>query len=85
MKKIVINASHLIFASKIPKILDLLRKTYDKLLVTEQVYEEVMENGLQSEKQPIRENAKRLEKILEQEAFERMHVDIKKDKEESLV
>lgn len=82
MRKIVVNASPLIFAAKIPDMLDLLREMYDKFFVPEQVYEEVVEKGLQSEKKSIKANAKRLEKVLEQEEFVRMHVDVKKTRKE---
>ncbi|NIU83997.1 MAG: hypothetical protein GWN64_11135, partial [Candidatus Thorarchaeota archaeon] len=53
---------------------------YDRFLVPEQVYEEVVEKGLQSEKEDIKENAKRLEKVIEQDEFVRVSVEVKKQR-----
>lgn len=80
MRKVVTNASPLVFATKVPGILELLREMYDKFLVPNAVYEEIVERGLESEKEHVKENTKRLEKVIEQDDFVRMNVEVKKQR-----
>jgi predicted nucleic acid-binding protein len=63
--KAVSNTSPLIFAGKVPKILELIRSEYSILLIPKEVYEEAVENPLNSDRLDIRENALGIKKLVD--------------------
>lgn len=67
---IVSNTSPLIFLTKVPRLIELLRKFYKKLIIPNEVYIEAVEEGLKSENPSIKENALRIKKLVEENFIE---------------
>ena len=60
---VVSNSSPLIFLSKVDELIDLSRKIYKNIIITEEVYKEVVEIGLLSEKPSIKGNALKIKQL----------------------
>lgn len=67
---VVSNTSPLIFLTKIPKLIEILRKFYKKVIISNEVYVEAVELGLKSENPEIKENALTIKKLVEENFIE---------------
>jgi len=63
--KAVSNTSPLIFASKVPQILELMKGEYSSILIPPEVYEEAVKKPLDSDRLDIQENAHRIKKLVD--------------------
>ncbi|MDI6902123.1 MAG: hypothetical protein QMC77_00070 [Methanocellales archaeon] len=61
----VSNTSPLIFLAKVPELIDLSKRKFEKIIIPREVYSEAVERGLSSEDHSIRENALRIKKLVE--------------------
>jgi len=61
----VSNTSPLIFASKVPKILDLLKDTYEGIVIPPEVYKESVDEALKSDKPGVRESGLAIKKLVD--------------------
>lgn len=61
----VSNTSPLIFASKLPKILNLIRKTYERIIIPPEVYCESVNDALKSDDINIRESGLIIKKLFD--------------------
>jgi len=66
----VSNTSPLIFLTKVPELIDLLRKKFEKIIIPGEVYSEAVKKGLSSDDHFIRENALKIEKLVEKKFIE---------------
>ncbi|MFB6088522.1 MAG: hypothetical protein ABEK36_01960 [Candidatus Aenigmatarchaeota archaeon] len=69
MDKVVANTSPLIFSSKVEGLLEILNKFFEEILIPEEVYEEAVVRGLESDRKEVRENAQQLQKLIEKGKF----------------
>lgn len=68
--KVVSNSSPLIFLTKIPRLLDISKKFYEKTVIPNEVYHETVKVGLSSENVSVRENALKTKGLIEEKFVE---------------
>lgn len=72
--KAVSNSSPLIFATKVSGLLNLLEKKFEKVIVPEEVFEEIVATVLKSEKPEIQENAAKIKQFFDKNFFQKKKI-----------